>query len=155
MNLALANCSWGRVLLHLACAVSRPSHLRWHLRGICRECAVWRGDATRVMRPNHRDPKQELLSTLSLPSLNPRRLPRSSGNGTHTKPGAERWLRPACSALAEARVFMSIPAQRPKMGGMTFVTLHNTGCGPALIHSVDQKSSRTFSHFVPNSRIVQ
>ena len=37
MKLKLAQTRSGRVLLHLACLVARPSHLGWHWHGIVRE----------------------------------------------------------------------------------------------------------------------
>jgi hypothetical protein len=37
MKTKLSQSSFGRVLLHLACAVVRPEHLNWHWHGIVRE----------------------------------------------------------------------------------------------------------------------
>jgi hypothetical protein len=37
MKLKLANCRWGRVLLHLACITTHPKHRAWHWQGILRE----------------------------------------------------------------------------------------------------------------------
>jgi len=36
-SLILAHSRWGRVLLHLRGAISRPDHFGWHWRGIRRE----------------------------------------------------------------------------------------------------------------------
>jgi hypothetical protein len=40
--LMLAQSRWGRVLLHLCAAISRPEHLEWHWKGIQREFLIIR-----------------------------------------------------------------------------------------------------------------
>jgi hypothetical protein len=37
MSLRLAQTRFGRLLLHVACCLKRPDHLRWHWNGIVRE----------------------------------------------------------------------------------------------------------------------